>query len=230
MVMVRWGRYSKQGSEETRSCVVGILDKTCELLHPAALLCGGVYQRHQSADHHSVTDTFLLLNHLEALRFLDRLEPDGAIQPDTILNLHALLAYQLLPPRLETQGGRLRTKPVLIGHSTYTPPSRDTALEPHFKHLLTIATAIPTAVEAALFLLVHLSYLQPFIDANKRTARMAANIPLLRHRMVPLSLAGVDASSYNKAMLLFYEMLDTEPLRDIFVWAYEQSCQRYQPT
>jgi hypothetical protein len=97
-------------------------------------------------------------------------------------NLHALLAYQLLPPRVEALAGRLRTQPVLISHSTYTPLNRATELEPHFKSLLKLATTIPTAVEA-----------------------------VLRHCMVPLSCAGVDASSYSQAMLLFYETLDMEP-------------------
>ena len=35
--------------------------------------------------------------------------------------------------------------------------------------------------------MVHIPYLQPFEDVNKRVSRLGANIPLIKHNLSPLS-------------------------------------------
>ena len=75
--------------------------------------------------------------------------------------------------------------------------------------------------------MVHLPYLQPFEDVNKHVSRLAANIPLIRHNLCPLSFIDVPERAYIDAMLGVYELNRIELLRDVFVWAYERSCQRY---
>jgi hypothetical protein len=47
--------------------------------------------------------------------------------------------------------------------------------------------AIADPFEQSFFLMVQLPYLQPFVDVNKRTSRLAANIPFIRDNLVPLS-------------------------------------------
>ena len=79
----------------------------------------------------------------------------------------------------------------------------------------------------AFFLVVHLPYLQPFEDVNQRTSRLAANIPLIRHNLCPLSFIDVPQQAHNDAMMGVYELNRVELLRDVFVWAYERSCQQY---
>jgi Fic family protein len=69
--------------------------------------------------------------------------------------------------------------------------------------------------------------LQPFIDINKRTSRLAANIPLIRHKLCPLTFLGVTEQAYTRAVLGVYELTRIELLRDLFVWAYERSTQEY---
>ena len=75
--------------------------------------------------------------------------------------------------------------------------------------------------------MVHLPYLQPFEDVNKRVSRLAANIPLVRHNLSPLSFVDVPRDDYVHGMLGVYELNRVELLRDVFVWAYERSCARY---
>lgn len=75
--------------------------------------------------------------------------------------------------------------------------------------------------------MVHLPYLQPFVDVNKRTSRLAANIPLLKNNLCPLTFLGVTEQAYTRAILGIYEMTRIELLRDLFVWAYERSTQEY---
>ena len=75
--------------------------------------------------------------------------------------------------------------------------------------------------------MVHLPYLQPFEGVNKRVSRLAANIPLIRHNLCPLSFIDVPQQAYVDAMIGVYELNRVELLCDVFVWAYERSCQQY---
>ena len=75
--------------------------------------------------------------------------------------------------------------------------------------------------------MVHLPYLQPFDDVNKRTSRLSANIPLIRENLSPLSFVDVPEQAYIDGLLGVYELNQIELLRDVFVWAYERSCARY---
>jgi Fic family protein len=75
--------------------------------------------------------------------------------------------------------------------------------------------------------MVHLPYLQPFEDVNKRVSRLAANIPLVRGNLCPLSFVDVPERAYVDGLLAVYELNLVELLRDVFVWAYQRSCARY---
>ena len=76
-------------------------------------------------------------------------------------------------------------------------------------------------------MMVHLPYLQPFADVNKRTSRLAANLPLFRQNLCPLTFLDVPEQAYSRAILGVYEMTRVELLRDLYVWAYERSTQEY---
>ena len=75
--------------------------------------------------------------------------------------------------------------------------------------------------------MVHLPYLQPFEDVNKRVSRLAANISLIRENRCPLSFVDVPERAYVDGLLGVYELTRVELLRDVFVWASERSCARY---
>jgi Fic family protein len=100
-------------------------------------------------------------------------------------------------------------------------------LEELFGIVLDMAAEIRDPFEQAFFLMVHLPYLQPFEDVNKRVSRLAANIPLIRFNLCPLSFIDVPQQAYIDAMIGVYELNRIELLRDVFVWAYERSCQQY---
>ncbi len=76
--------------------------------------------------------------------------------------------------------------------------------------------------------MVHISYLQPFVDVNKRTSRLAANIPLIRSNLCPLSFVEADERDYILGTLAIYEQQRPELLRDFFVTAYERSAAQYR--
>ena len=82
--------------------------------------------------------------------------------------------------------------------------------------------------EQSFLAMVHLPYLQPFADINKRTSRLAANLPLFRANLCPLTFLDVPEQAYSYATLGVYELTRVELLRDLYVWAYERSTQEYQ--
>jgi len=58
-------------------------------------------------------------------------------------------------------------------------------------------------------------------------SRLGANIPLIKHNLSPLAFVDVLEQAYVDGTLGVYELNRVELLRDVFVWAYERSCQRY---
>lgn len=93
--------------------------------------------------------------------------------------------------------------------------------------LLDKASRIADPFEQSFFVMVHLPYLQPFADINKRTSRLAANLPLFRANLCPLTFIGVPEQAYSRAVIGLYELARVELLRDLYVWAYERSTQEY---
>ncbi len=75
--------------------------------------------------------------------------------------------------------------------------------------------------------MVHIPYLQAFVDVNKRVSRLAANIPLIKHDVCPISFVDVPKQAYVDAIRGVYELNKIDLLKDVFVWAYEKSTQRY---
>ncbi len=167
----------------------------------------------------------MILNHKDAIEFLVEGAPSIGFNRYTILNLHALLADNLLADPEAT--GRLRHIGVGIERSVFHPLEVPQLIEECFEQLLATATAIRDPFEQALFVMVQLPYLQPFDDVNKRVSRLAANIPMIRGNLAPLSFADVPRSTYTEAVFGVYERNQIELLRDVFIWAYERSAARY---
>ena len=179
----------------------------------------------ESAAGKDALEAQMILNHKAAIDLLvDKAEHAG-FNRYTILNLHALLAENLLPD--PGAGGRLRSAGVQIGGSSYHPLEMPQLIDECFGQVLDKAAAIPDPFEQAFFALVHLPYLQPFLDVNKRVSRLAANLPLIRNNLCPLSFVDVPTQTYVEGLLGIYELNRVELLRDVFRWAYERSCARY---
>jgi Fic family protein len=170
-------------------------------------------------------ETVMLLNHKEAIRFLvdgiNRME----INVDNIRSLHYLLADGLIQPE---EAGQIRETWVRISLSTYIPLEGKQQLTTQLNRIVSKARQIQEPYEQSFFLLVHLSYLQAFIDVNKRTARLAANIPLVRHNLVPISFNDIAIDDYSSALISCYELNQIEPLAQLYVWSYLRSCKHYE--
>ena len=193
---------------------------TYSLLDTRRLLSFG-----EAAEGHGQREAQMILNHKDAIEFLVANADDIGFNRYTILNLHALLANNLLADPGAV--GRLRHIIVGIDGSAFHPLQVPGRIEECFDQLLATAAAINDPFEQAFFVMVQLPYLQPFDDVNKRASRLAANIPMIRGNLAPLSFTDVPGDLYTRAILGVYERNDIALLRDVFLWAYERSAARY---
>ena len=193
---------------------------TYSLLETEKLLSRGT-----NAEGKDAAEAQMLLNHKEAIEFLVEGAGEIAFNRYTVLNLHALLAKNLLSE--QSAEGRLRTIPVGISGTIYMPPEMPQLIEECFDQILATAETIEDPIEQSFFVMVHLPYLQPFEDGNKRVSRLAANIPLIKRNLCPLSFVDLPTQVYVDGILGVYEKTNVALLRDTFVWAYERSAARY---
>jgi len=193
---------------------------TYSLLDTRRLLEFGAF-----AEGHSAHEAQMIINHKYAIAFLVDAASDISFDRRTIFNLHALLGFGLLSD--DSSGGRLRAMAVGIGRSVFHPLQVPQLIEEAFDQILAKAATIIDPFEQAFFVLAQLPYLQPFDDVNKRVSRLAANIPLIKANLCPLSFTEVPRQLYTEAVLGVYELKRIELLKEVFIWAYEQSAPRY---
>ncbi|WP_200572541.1 Fic family protein [Erwinia sp. S63] len=173
-------------------------------------------------------DAVMLLNHKQAIEFLVDAVPESGLTGPVISNLHALLMHDLLSNPDEL--GAIRRKIVNISGTTYTPLQAPFLLQEMFDIIIKKSRLINNPVESAFFLWVNIAYLQPFEDGNKRTSRLAANIPLMIYNSAPLSFLDADVTSYAYAMMGIYEKRDVTLAVELFEHLYRRSIKRYAVT
>ncbi len=169
-------------------------------------------------------DAQLILNHIDAVNYLALCTDLIGFNRHTLLNLHAILASNRSPD--SEVGGQLRTTLMVMGSSTYVPIDEPQLLEEQFERLLVKASSIHNPFEQSLFILIQLSYLQPFGSLNQCVSRLAANIPMLKNNLKPLSFHSLPQEIYLEATFGVYELNRVELFKEVFFWAYEQSASR----
>ena len=171
-------------------------------------------------------EALMILNHKEAIQYVvDNLDEVGLRRPD-LFSLHALLSDGLLAD--PAMSGRLRAIQVGVSHSSYRPLDDAVTITEEFDILLHKAAQITDPFEQSFFLLVHIPYLQAFADVNKRTSRVASNIPLLKSDLAPMSFTTMDDSDYIDGLIGIYELNNVSLLREVYLNAYLASAEKYR--
>lgn len=170
-------------------------------------------------------ETQMILNHKAAIELLVENADTVGFDRYTLFNLHSALAENLLPNPADE--GRLRRHAVEIAKSVYRPLCVPAQIDEMLDMMLDKAGQIADPFEQSFFVMVHLPYLQPFADVNKRTSRLLANLSLIRVNLCPLTFLDLSEGAYSAATIGVYELTRIELLRDLFLWAYERSTQEY---
>ena len=167
-------------------------------------------------------DAIMLLNHKDALDFI--IAEPNYLKPITISRIEDI--NSILIKNLGVQRN-IRRRGVGVGGTEYKPLSVEQQIVEVMQQMCDLVNATDNVFEKALLLLVLLSYIQPFNDGNKRTARIISNAILMENSYCPLSYRSVKASDYKKAVLLFYEQNNITEFKKLFMGQYEYAVNKY---
>ncbi len=167
-------------------------------------------------------EAIMLLNHKDAIDFI--VEQPNYLFPLTVQkieDLHSILIKELAVSK------NIRTKRVGILGTNYTPLDNEWQIKEALEAMCNLINKRENIFEKALLAILLISYIQPFMDGNKRTARIIGNSILIRHQYCPLSFRTVDSLDYKKAMLLFYEVNNVSAFKKIFIEQYKFAVDTY---
>ncbi len=155
------------------------------------------------------SEAVMILNHQSAISFVYDHHSRFA-KPDVRLfeEVHALLTTNL-----GVTGG-IRDVGVGISGSVYRPLASKQDLHSEIEQVATHLTT-QDIWSCTLATILAISYIQPFEDGNKRTARVLANGFLYANSSVPLVLGNVDPTRYRRACLAFYELGNASLMKEI---------------
>ena len=167
-------------------------------------------------------EAIMLLNHKEAIDFIIE-QPDYLI-PLTVAkieDIHSILIKDLTIDR------NLRKRRVGISGTNYRPLDNEFQISEALSKMCDLINKKENVFEKALLTLVLISYIQPFMDGNKRTARIVSNAILMNYHHCPISFRTIDSIDYKKAMLIFYEQNNISSFKQIFINQFEFAVNTY---
>jgi Fic family protein len=167
-------------------------------------------------------EAVMLLNHKDALRFI--LDNPDYLQSLSISHIEDI--HSLLTQNLSVDQG-LRSRRVGITGTQYKPLDNEFQIREAMRDTCQLINSRSNIFEKALLTLLLLSYIQPFTDGNKRTARITSNAILIANGYCPLSFRTVDSIDYKKAMLIFYEQNNLHAFKQIFISQFQFAVKEY---
>ncbi len=176
----------------------------------------------QTASGKTKEEAIMLLNHKDALDFI--IENKDYLTPLTISKIEDI--HRILTKELGVEKN-LRKRRVGISGTNYKPLDNEFQIMEALKVACDVINNKESIFEKALLALVLISYIQPFMDGNKRTARIVSNAILMNYDYCPLSFRTVDSIDYKKALLLFYEQNNISNFKDIFIEQFEFAVRTY---
>ena len=176
----------------------------------------------KTAEGKTKEEAVMLLNHKDALSFI--LDNPDYLQELTVSHIEDI--HQLLTKDLSIDKG-LRRHRVGITGTNYHPLDNEFQIREAMRDACKLINSKYNVFEKALLTLLLLSYIQPFLDGNKRTARITSNAILIANDYCPLSFRSIDSIDYKKAMLIFYEQNNLYAFKQIFIEQFEFAVKEY---
>ena len=149
------------------------------------------------------------------LEYIHKFQNQEIINEATLFRIHQSISTGLVS---NEESGSLRTRAVRISGTLYTPPKNQQEIKSKLNKILFQQEEYANPLERAVFLHCNLARLQPFIDGNKRTARMIESVALINADIIPVySAKDADILKYRKALIAFYETEDYSSYADYFL-------------
>lgn len=176
----------------------------------------------ETASGRTKEEAIMLLNHKEAIDFIVA-NPDYLI-PLTISKIEDI--HSLLVKELEIEKN-IRKRRVGITGTNYRPLDNEFQIKEAMADMCELVNSKNNIFEQALLTLALISYIQPFTDGNKRTARIVSNAVLIHSKYCPISFRTIESVDYKKAVLLFYEQNNITKIKEIFINQFEFAVNTY---
>ena len=167
-------------------------------------------------------EAVMLLNHKDAIDFI--VENPDYLYPLTVSKIEDI--HNILTKELDVDRN-IRNRRVGISGTNYRPLDNEFQIKEALSEMCNLINNKENIFEQALLALILISYIQPFVDGNKRTARIVSNAILINHKYCPISFRTVDSVDYKKAMLLFYEQNNVTIFKKIFIEQFEFAVKTY---
>lgn len=176
----------------------------------------------KEAKGHSKEEAIMIINHKAAFDII--LENRKSFKEISIMEIRSI--HTRLSKGLGIKTG-IRESGVGITGTKYVPLDNKWQIEEAVSKLIKQVKKSKNVAEKALIFLAMISYIQPFVDGNKRTSRMVSNAILLANGYFPLSYRSVDEVEYKKAMILLYEQNNISYLKKIFIEQQKFAIEKY---
>ncbi|MEX2340947.1 MAG: Fic family protein [Candidatus Paceibacterota bacterium] len=164
----------------------------------------------------------MIINQKEALEFiLSDLSQWRSPTVTQLEDLHSIVGKNLGISR------NLRKGLVGITGTNYRPLDNQFQIKEALDELFQWVQEAQNVYEKSLLCVLGISYIQPFVDGNKRISRLLSNAVLLSNDYAPLSYRSVDDRRYKEATLVFYEQNSVVPFKKLFVDQYTFSANNY---
>lgn len=176
----------------------------------------------QTAAGKTKDEATMLLNHKEVIDFI--IENPTYIFPlsvSKIEDIHRFLTKELNIDK------NIRKHRVGISGTNYLPLDNEFQIKEALENSCNLIENTINIFEKSFLILLLLSYIQPFADGNKRTARIISNTILMKNNYCPISFRTVDSIEYKKAMLIFYEQNNLSAFKKIFIDQFQFAVNTY---
>lgn len=152
---------------------------------------------------------------ISELEYIHKEKNQEMIDERTLFRVHQSISTGLVS---NEESGSLRARAVRVSGTDYTPPKNQQEIVSKLNEILFQQGGYSNPLEKAIYLHCNLARLQPFIDGNKRTARMIESIALMNADIIPVySAKDSDILNYRKGLIAFYEMEDYSLYTDYFL-------------
>jgi len=171
---------------------------------------------------HKKEEAIMILNHKKTIDYI--IDTRSNFKKLTLGKIESI--HSLIVDDLDIEKG-IRQRPVGIIGTKYMPLDNQHQIREVMEKMIKMINRTKDPFSKAVFTVAILSYIQPFIDGNKRTARLLGNAVLLAFNICPLSYRSVDESEYKKSIILFYEQNNLRLFKDLFVEQFKFSIKNY---
>lgn len=179
-------------------------------------------KQNKEAKGHEKEEAIMILNHKKALDYIfANPEKFKKLNLREIENLHSLIVKNL-----SVKTG-LRKKLVGIVGTRYGPLDNYYQVREAMGKAIKTINSFKDPFSKALAAVLLISYIQPFEDGNKRTARLLGNALLFAHGVCPLSYRSINEADYKKAVIIFYERMSARFFKELFVEQFKFAVENY---